>query len=119
MANPGGNYPGRQISVGNVGGYPAFTYLVTSRSEKNRERLAEWDGPCVVRINPLDKKQPSNPFTNYRAVTIDHETGLLVVSNSEAPVAATFEFYKFGGIGAYDATQDLLNCIGPEYDNTA
>lgn len=120
MANPGGNYPGRQIFLGRIGGQPAFAYFVSGRSPPSQNIYASWShAEGAIRIKPLDTKEPFDPFRHYQAVRITPE-GLLVVSNSQAPNDALVEAYTH-----MDETDkrtsmflaDLLGVLGPEYDN--
>ena len=122
MPNPGGNYPGRQIAMGAIEGKPAFAYFVSGRSEKSQKRYAT---PFLypehaIRINPLDMNEKFDQFRHYQAVRIDPETGLLLVSNSQAPNDAIFEAYKFKNMTKEDPffrAAIILSSIGPEYDN--
>lgn len=123
MANPGGNYPGRQIFVGHtIKDEPAFVYFGSGRSQKSQQRYAAPFDPKenAIRIRPLDRDEEFDPFRHYQAVRINPETGLVVVSNSQAPVDALAEGFAF-----IDPTErafshlpkDLLAAVGPEYDN--
>ena len=121
MANPAGNYPGRQIFLGStLDGHPSFVYVVTGRSDKSKGRVAS---PYLldqnaIRMRPIDSDEKFDAFRHYEAVRIDRETGILVVSNSQAPVDGTLEFYKFGSnIAERGFAQEMLALLGPEYDS--
>lgn len=122
MANPGGNYPGRQIFLGGLrDGSPAFAYFGSGRSAPSQARYAtpfiEAEG--AVRIKPVSPHERFDPFRHYQAVLIDPATGLIVVSNSQAPVDAAVEAYTLGSEtkGSINFLKRLLAVIGPEYDN--
>lgn len=125
MPNPGGNYPGRQIFLGRAKtGQPAFAYFGSGRSTGSQSRYATRfiEGESAVRIRPTNPAEKFDPFRHYQAVRIDPETGLLVVSNSQAPMDAVFEAYKFmpdeEKLSYFsDFLRDLLRVIGPEYDS--
>ena len=123
MANPGGNYPGRQIFLGTLKtGEPAFAYFGSGRSSGSQGRYATpfIEGENAIRIKPTNPNEKYDPFRHYQAVRIDPESGLLVVSNSQAPNDATFEAYKFmpdvDKMGS-EFLERLLEVIGPEYDS--
>ena len=122
MANPAGNYPGRQIFLGGLDGRPAFVYLVTGRSDSSKQRYATSfiESESAIRIKPIKEDEPFDPFRHYQAVRIDPKTGLLVVSNSQAPNDAVFEAYSFmtdeEKLGDNYLAR-LIAAIGPEYDN--
>ncbi len=123
MANPGGNYPGRQILLGTtLNEEPAFIYLVSGRSKKSQERYASSFIPRenAVRIKPTDPDEPFDPFRHYQAVRIDPNTGLLTVSNNQATQDPVFEVYSLKG--KRDESPDkrferIMAAIGPEYDS--
>ena len=123
MANPGGNYPGRQIFLGRIiTGEPAFAYFGSGRSPPSQARYATKfiEGENAIRMKPTNPNEKFDPFRHYQAVRIDPETGLLVVSNSQAPNDAVFEAYKFMPDEqkiCSDFLQRLLGVIGPEYDS--
>ncbi len=119
MPNPGGNYPGRQIFLGQQAeGLPAFMYFVSGRSPASQQRYATFVADeNAVRIKPLNRGEKFDPFRHYQAVRIDDETGLLLVSNSQAPNDALFETYKFREDISSNYMERLLAVIGPEYDN--
>jgi hypothetical protein len=118
MSNPAGNYPGRQIFLGSINGLPAFAYLVTGRSEQSKNRYASIEDGNSIRIKPLDEHESFDNFRHYQAVKINPDTGLLVVSNSQAPVDAVFEAYTFRTDEEKKEhfLERLLGAIGPEYD---
>jgi IMP cyclohydrolase len=123
MANPAGNYPGRQIFLGTLAtGEPAFAYFGSGRSAGSQKRYASpfIEGENAVRIKPVDPKEKFDPFRHYQAVKINPETGLVVLSNSQAPVDAVYEYYWLAPkVGREDNLylQHLLEAIGPEYDS--
>src|SRR3989339_15460 len=133
MANPGGNYPGRQIFLGSlITGEDAFAYFGSGRSAASQARYATnfIPGENSVRIKPTSPDEKFDPFRHYQAVRIDPESGLAVISNSQAPVDALVEAYKFipewegwaatseeWYTGAENFAEILLHLIGPEYDN--
>jgi IMP cyclohydrolase len=123
MPNPAGDYPGRQIFLGALkSGEPAFAYFGSGRSPGSQQRYATKFLPDEgsVRIRPLDPKEPFDPFRHYQAVRIDQKTGLVVVSNSQAPVDAVYEAYLFMTEPEKKNRyflERLLKVIGPEYDN--
>lgn len=120
MANPGGKYPGRQIFLGALKtGKPAFAYFVSGRSQASQRRYATpfIEAENAVRIRPVDTQERFDPFRHYQAVKIDPDTGLAVVSNSQAPVDPVFEAYKFMEEKNAKFLAGLLRAIGPEYDN--
>ncbi|MDI6721838.1 MAG: IMP cyclohydrolase, partial [Candidatus Aenigmarchaeota archaeon] len=74
----------------------------------------------AIRINPIDTEEPFDQFRHYQAVRIDPDSGLLLVSNSQAPNDAIFEAYKFRDMRedyAQDTAELILRSIGPEYDS--
>ncbi len=123
MPNPGGDYPGRQIFLGGLkSGEPAFAYFISGRSKKSQERYAAPYDPSerAVRIRPLDPKEEFDPFRHYQAVRVDPKSGLLLVSNSQAPNDMIVEHYT------HDTAQEnsfrtymglVLSLAGPEHDN--
>ncbi len=122
MPNPAGNYPGRQIFTGrlNTGEY-AFAYFGSGRSPASQQRYAS---PFIaeesaIRIKPLNREEIFDPFRHYQAVRVDKETGLIVISNSQAPNDPLFEMYKFAPMEekTKNLTSRILEVIGPEYDN--
>ena len=123
MPNPAGNYPGRQIFLGStLEENPAFVYVVTGRSDPSKGRYASpyLSDQNAIRMRPIDPKEPFDQFRHYQAVMIDPETGLLVVSNSQAPVDAVSEHYKFVTDDeklSDGFAQNMLSLIGPEYDS--
>ena len=122
MANPCGNYPGRQIFLGRLStGEPAFAYFGSGRSKGSQERFAAPYDPVEnsIRIKPIDPKTPFDPFRHYQAIRIDPKTGIAVVSNSQAPVDAIFEYYTLGDAAnsGHVFVGDLLTVIGPEWDS--
>lgn len=97
MGNPGGKYPGRQIFVGGLkSGLPAFAYFGSGRSAQSRGRYATpfLEDENAIRIKPVDRTEPFDPFRHYQAVRIDRETGLVVVSNSQAPQDPLSEAFR-------------------------
>ncbi|KHO48014.1 MAG: hypothetical protein QT00_C0001G0026 [archaeon GW2011_AR5] len=123
MANPAGNYPGRQIFLGTLStGHPAFAYFGSGRSAGSQGRYATdfIEGENSIRINPTDAKEKFDPFRHYQAVRIQPSTGLLVVSNSQAPVDAVYEAYWLGHKvkrSPHFFVSGLLRQLGPEYDS--
>jgi hypothetical protein len=122
MANPGGNYPGRQIFTGRLkNGEYAFAYFGSGRSPASQQRYATpfLPGENAIRIKPLNKDEAFDAFRHYQAVRVDPETGLLIISNSQAPNDPLFEMYKFASMEekTRDLTTRILGVIGPEYDN--
>jgi IMP cyclohydrolase len=123
MANPGGNYPGREIFLGSlVTGEPAFAYFGSGRSSGSQARYATpfIERESAVRIAPTDSKEKFDPFRHYQAIRIQPETGLVVVSNSQAPVDAAYEAYWLGPRVERQPrafVQNILALLGPEYDN--
>ncbi len=122
MANPGGNYPGRQIWLGSLDGKPAFAYLVTGRSDASKSRYATpyLEDQNTIRMERVDSKEPFDIFRHYQAVRIDPKTGLLLVSNNQACVDPVFESYLCNGIRQETPairTEKILAAIGPEYDS--
>lgn len=110
MKNPCLPYPGRQIFVGTLpNGLPAFGYLVTGRSPESQQRRAEYRADeNAVRILPLDPDATFDPLRHYRAVKINPESNVLVVSNSEAPVDEL--------LAKPDDMRGILKKYGPEPD---
>ena len=129
MANPGGDYPGRQIFLGGLkSGHPAFVYFVSGRSKASQSRYATPfdESERAVRIKPTDTKEPFDPFRHYQAVRIELETGLLLVSNSQAPNDMLVESYRFipaGEINPYNYRlhprymKSVLELAGSEHDS--
>ena len=121
MANPGGNYPGRQIFIGSLKtGEPAFAYFVSGRSSGSQQRYVSrfLENENAVRIKPTNPDEPFDIFRHYQAVRIDPKTGLLVVSNSQAPVDPLVEAFACEPSQVLSGyMKDLLAAIGPEYDS--
>lgn len=123
MPNPAGNYPGRQIFLGTLStGHPAFAYFGSGRSSGSQGRYATsfLEGENSIRINPVDPKEKFDPFRHYQAVRIQPDTGLVVVSNSQAPVDAVYEAYWLGPKVKrvpHFFVNGLLRHLGPEYDS--
>lgn len=122
MANPGGNYPGRQPWVGLLGDLPAFAYFGSGRSPQSQQRYAAPfdERESAIRIKPVNPNEEFDPFRHYQAVRIDPETGIVVISNSQAPQDPLVETYKFDGHEGETAeirAEKILAAIGPEYDN--
>jgi len=122
MANPSGNYPGRQIFLGGLkSGCPAFVYFGSGRSDLSKKRYVQdiEDGQAM-RINPLNPNEKVDIFRHYQAVRIDPRTGLIVVSNSQAPNDAVFEAYMYMDEGeklSGGFLRNIMELIGPEYDD--
>jgi IMP cyclohydrolase len=122
MPNPGGNYPGRQIFVGGLkSGHPAFCYFGSGRSAASKQRYASFiPEENSIRIKPTSPQEKFDPFRHYQAVRIDKETGLVVVSNSQAPQDPVFEAYMLMPEKEKTAPiflRNLMSSIGPEYDS--
>lgn len=114
-------YPGRGILVGNSDHNPAFGYFVTVRTPKYRGRKLEFvEAENAYRTLPF-KKEDFDPLLHYRAVTMDKDTGLLLVSNSEAPVDPLMEHYKKllveDDAERLTQTDKILGSIGTEPDD--
>ena len=121
MANPGGNYPGRQIFVGGLKcGHPAFAYFGSGRSSRSQQRYAAPfdERESAVRIKHVDPDEKFDSFRHYQAVKINPETGLAVISNSQAPVDMLVEGYRFkSGDEGLHFLYRCLKLIGPENDS--
>ena len=124
MPNLGGDYPGRQIFLGGLkSGEPAFAYFVSGRSKKSQERYAAPYDPMerAVRVRPLDPNEEFDPFRHYQAVRIDPKSGLLLVSNSQAPNDMLVEFYTNETVQENSFRTymgKVLALAGPEHDNS-
>ena len=121
MANPGGNYPGRQIFVGGLKcGHPAFAYFGSGRSSRSQQRYAAPfdERESAVRIKHVDPDEKFDSFRHYQAVKINPETGLAVISNSQAPVDMLAEGYSSkSGDERRHFLYRCLKLIGPENDS--
>jgi len=122
MANPAGNYPGRQIFVGALeSGEEAFVYFGSGRSKGSQARFASPFLPeeNAVRIKPIDPKEPFDQFRHYQAIKIDPKTGTAVISNSQAPVDAVLEvgIYVEDEKEVLESLSRIIGAIGLEYDS--
>ncbi|MBI4043862.1 MAG: hypothetical protein HY393_03580 [Candidatus Diapherotrites archaeon] len=122
MPNPAGNYPGRQIFLGRLSNAQyAFAYFGSGRSPASQQRYATpfISEESAIRIKPLNATETFDPFRHYQAVRVNKETGLVVVSNSQAPNDPLYEMYTFSSPEEKrrDLTARVLGVIGPEYDN--
>lgn len=123
MSNPAGNYPGRQIFVGQLAnGQDAFCLFASGRSEQSKMRYAKesLSEDSSVRILPTVVKDYGRAWKDYyHAVRVHPESGLLVVSNSQAPMDSIMEVFTHSQLEERNLSllAEILMGLGPEYDN--